>query len=341
MTASLLLEASDDLYGSWRVGKNPFSVRRVTQAALFYYEKFELLGNDLDGDEKKRILIDLEELVNLWLNNDDTLYVSPYKVGSNALDWWRRQKRENPSIANLAMFLLDAPVQAANCERLFKEFSCLHTKVRNRLDPQTTHMMAQVKYDVRRKYGEDDRLDSESTKKSTNRFVSPREHSRADTPVSPAREGAGYQDEETIDITGEDDMVNEEEESDVDNNTGLVGDGDLLDSWLAALASTVSENSVNDEMFFETDEPSTGSGGICDNNDGLDYFEKRRADLPPLPKENDVKWPQENAAYFSRMTDKKNYVRTDKYKLALLHELCQVISCELPSIMSIYGKKAN
>ena len=50
-------------------------VRRVTHAALIYYEKFELLDNGLGEDEKKNLLIDLEELVNLWLNNDDTLYV--------------------------------------------------------------------------------------------------------------------------------------------------------------------------------------------------------------------------------------------------------------------------
>jgi hypothetical protein len=53
---------------------------------------------------------------------------------------------EHAEITNLSMFLLDCPVQAATCERLFKEFACLHTKLRNRLSSKTS--VTEVMYSV-------------------------------------------------------------------------------------------------------------------------------------------------------------------------------------------------
>jgi hypothetical protein len=60
-----------------------------------------------------------------------------------------------------------------------------------------------------------------------------------------------------------------------------------------------------------------------------------------LPEENDVNFPQENAQYFLTQKSKK-YVRTDKYSLETLHELCEMLPEEskLPSIMSAFKKQA-
>ena len=55
----------------------------------------------------------------------------------------------------MAAFLLDCTVQAATCERLFREFARQHTKVRNRLHPSTVFQITQVKYNVHRTYNKD------------------------------------------------------------------------------------------------------------------------------------------------------------------------------------------
>jgi hypothetical protein len=260
-----------------------------------------------------------------------------------------------PLIADLAMFLLDANIQAANCERLFKEFSRLHTKVRNRLDPMTTHKMAQVKYDVRRKYRNGDHFDT-ATKGSTNRFVSADEHPRKDTPVSPAaKKDAAAKSIRSIvkeleEESEAEDEDNAEQDDETDNELDIEeeGSGGALLGWMRALSAAVSEDLEEDDIFFETEEDGTRAGIGSDkssadrspSNGRVDCFEKRRVNLLALPEENDANWPQENQHYF---TGKKpeGYVRTDKYALSRLHALCQKLPREskLPSIMSVYSKQ--
>ncbi len=82
-----------------------------------------------------------------WLHNLGKFDL--FERDENAVEWWGLQQAEHPELANLSMFLLDTPIQAATCKRLFKEFARLHTKLRNRLKPETTHEMAQVKYNLR------------------------------------------------------------------------------------------------------------------------------------------------------------------------------------------------
>lgn len=62
-----------------------------------------------------------------------------------------------------------------------------------------------------------------------------------------------------------------------------------------------------------------------------DKHEKPRNSLPPLPAENDKKYPQEDKHYFK----KKKYVRNDKYTLnSMLFE-----GLELPELMSAFPPK--
>jgi hypothetical protein len=56
-----------------------------------------------------------------------------YDPADNEVEYWNDQKENFPSLANLAMFVLDANVHSSNCERVFKEFAKHHTKARNRL----------------------------------------------------------------------------------------------------------------------------------------------------------------------------------------------------------------
>lgn len=338
-TATHLLDQSWILYGNWRQKRNYFSVSRVIESAKFYYCKFELLNLSLvDEETKQSILNDLGDSVHKWLSNE-RLDVGAFKDGSDPFDWWRRQKVEFPAIANLAMFLLDAPVQSASCERLFKEFSRLHTKSRNRLDPQTTHMMAQVKYNVRRKYRDD--LTS-ANKRSTNRYISPDEHCRLDTPISPARntlDNDAFNPLELLDSDNEEaDYLSDEE---MDDGDELMDENESdLERLIAALSVAVPEQVEDDGMFYATNEQPN-----FHNEDGaeeatVECFERRRIHLPELPEDNDPKYPQEDNAYFKRSRP-ESYVRTDKYPLSRLYELCTKLTekDDIPSIRSVYNKK--
>ena len=75
-----------------------------------------------------------------------------YAQGENAVVRWDSQMSNYPELAGLAMFLLDCPVQAATCERIFKEYSRFHTKRRANLQNSTAFRMTQVKRAVRDKY---------------------------------------------------------------------------------------------------------------------------------------------------------------------------------------------
>jgi hypothetical protein len=59
--------------------------------------------------------------------------------------WWLEQKTKHFEIANWATWLLDAVIQSATCERLFKDFTRFHTKVRSRLKSRTVQKITKVK----------------------------------------------------------------------------------------------------------------------------------------------------------------------------------------------------
>jgi hypothetical protein len=71
------------------------------------------------------------------------------------------------------------------------------------------------------------------------------------------------------------------------------------------------------------------SSGTEDSDDPEDECETPPEVWTPLPKTNDPKVPQENEKYF----ETKNYVRTDKYDLGLLHKLIP----GLPQIVGLFG----
>ena len=344
-TASLLLDVSLITDGNWRTDRNYFSISRLVTSAKFYFGKFELLDNSVTNERKNNILMDLDDLVQKWLKNLP-LDILPYKDGTDPVDWWMRQRDEFPSIAALAMFLLDAPVQSASCERLFKEFSRFHTKGRNRLHPRTTHMMAQVKYRLRRRYNDENlRIDSE-TKRSTNRFISPIEHTRTDTPQSPQPSSLcnNHYTGDVADLATEDMSVSSKADSDYSSDS-IPGteedifqksdDDNIIQRWDKVLEASIPDESDDGNIVIEEDE---AQFLLIDSNE-IECFEKRRLDLPLLPDDNDPKYPQEDNMYFKRKKQDK-YVRTDKYTLSRLYLYCAQLpeNEDFPSIMSVYSK---
>jgi hypothetical protein len=334
-TAVQLVSESETQNGNWSKDQNCLSVARLVDAAKFYYEKYELHDEDANEEEREKALHRLGKDLKKWLLGVSKF--DPFEPGENSVEWWGLEKSEHPEIANLSMFLLDAPVQAATCERLFKEFARLHTKLRNRLKPTTTHEMAQVKYNLKRKYPED--LSEKASLRNKkggqapkNHAISANHHVRIDAPLSPGLPADTSQD--AIDVSDEEESDEEEEEE--EESAEL----ETIDQWLAALTEAVPDD--DDDFFYDSLEPKDVDSSDSDSDDDEvpDCFEKRRQNLPVLPEQNDVNWPQENKHYFARQTSKK-YVRTDKYSLLTMYALCAKLpeGSELPSIMSAYEKR--
>ena len=300
---SLLLEQSLNDHGNWKKCRNYFSVSRLRVSAQFYFGKFELLDQSrASAEETSSILNELDDDLQKWLKNLP-LDLVPYMEGSDPVDWWMRQIDEFPAIATLAIFLLDAPVQSASCERLFKEFSRLHTKARNRLHPQTTHMMALVKYDVKRRYQEEDPGFNSKKTGSTNRFISPLEHRRTDTPLSPPARNVlpvgDNSDSQNEDKAAriEDGSDYEHEESSDEEEEELLSDaeeGNLLTRWNMMLEAALPDefNDIQQEDDQSSDEETVHGTNPCSE---ISCFETRWPHLPPLPELNDPKYPQEDS----------------------------------------------
>jgi hypothetical protein len=109
------------------------------------------------------------------------------------------------------MFLLGCQVQAATCERTFKEFSSLHSKRRANLHNSTMLRITQVKWAIKDKYREADDIGHDDTK---NKFVNPVEHERIDVPILPMLQGeeTEMERESVIDIGGGRSVEDEEDE---------------------------------------------------------------------------------------------------------------------------------
>ena len=100
-------------------------------------------------------------------------------VSDDPVEWWSNLMVEYGPLANLARFLLDAPVQSATCEEIFKHYASFHTKKRNQLGSRKVYMMTQVKYHMKTKY-----VSQQETNKAIkvniqkNKAVSPVEHKK-------------------------------------------------------------------------------------------------------------------------------------------------------------------
>ena len=108
-------------------------------------------------------LLDTEErnIVHQWLVNKNPDFIStllsfqakgkPFlesffsKLASelDPVTWWRAAQANgiSPEFVNIAIQLLDAPCSSAAIERVFSNFSFIHTKIRNRLGNEKASKM--------------------------------------------------------------------------------------------------------------------------------------------------------------------------------------------------------
>ena len=349
---SKILAKSNKENGNWIDDCNCLSEARLRQAAKFYYGKHRRY-KCTTTEERETEGRALEKQLNKWINER----IAPGKCltaydGEYPSTWWMANEKEVPQLANLAKFLLDAPVQGADCERLFRDLASFHTKWRSRMLAETTFDSAAVKHHMKRKHPWE--YNEDSGKKTTDRRVNAAEYQRIDMPPSPNQPptantapatttGIG-QDADAVwhTIAGDDDATVENGEDDVDEDDE--GYLDLTESthmtvWLEILGKHFSDDDNKDEDDDDDDnnEDCTAStdNDLADGKERYeDDYEQEANPLPPLPVNNDEHYPQENHHYF----EAKNYLRNDKYKLSKLVEYAED---DLPSIMFAYHRSAT
>lgn len=140
--------------GSWAMDKNCLSEGCLQQAIVFYYAKHKLAPVDTNWESEKK---NLARQFTVWITGgvklDDTTFTS-YE-GEYPAEWWITHSSELPQLFRFAIFLLSAPVQGADCERLFKDLALFHTKARNRMHVSTTFESTAVAHSMQRKYPSD------------------------------------------------------------------------------------------------------------------------------------------------------------------------------------------
>ena len=329
--------------GSWTDKRNPLTTVRVAHAARFYYEKFNLFSSQDDAGQKRE-LANVAKQVGRYLRTPSFLPM-PYNDGEDPHEWWDFFKDENPEVAVLAQFLLDAPVQSADVERLFKSFSEFLSDKRNRLNTDALFGSACVKDSLKRKYPED-LVDQDGAKRhSKNRFVNPEEYKKAAQQTQDSTDTHGNMervateqmverdnDTPSEDANDEEEQVQQEQETD----KRLPGEDDFS-HLLRALTYLDTQETTDDS----SDDDSEGNNAtnvneldVEDNGDGSlpneDPPEKRdfAVVLEQIPNMDDRRYPQENTAYFRR----KRYCRNDKYSLLNMING----DLELPSIASAF-----
>lgn len=339
-TAAAILEQSKLSNGNWMSNRNPLTEARLRHAAVFYSGKFNLFKSD-EADQRKTQAEDLSRQFQLWtkLRVKSGTDITNFTPGSNAVTWWQVNQDELPELATLSWFLLDAPVQGADCERLFKDLARYHSKSRNRLQSDTNFNSSAILHDMKRKYGNDYRVSS-ATGSSKKRLVSSIEYPRIDNPPSPDRSVTVP--ETVLTLPDDSSMKSESNDDEVSGN----GDEDELDlthttqmtAWLTILSNEVEETDESVEPSdVPVDDPIVTALALFEDSDDEapstspeDSYEKRADPLPSLPGQNDANYPQENRTYLAT----KKYVRNDKYKLQDM-----VDKIELPPILYAFEQK--
>ena len=307
-TAAAIIEYSERENGNWVSKGNCLSVARLTHAAKFYYGKFQLTTiEEFDTSEEGRTkckgrrqweqeIKTLGKNMKKWLTGKNMTGIQDdYATGEDAVEWWVMQSSEYPEMAELAMFLLDCPVQAATCERIFKEFSRFHTKRRANLINETTFRLTQVKHAIKKEFKKDEQA------LPGNKVMKQQEHVRIDTPLSPVRGGRREKDDADL-SDGEVDW----EVASVDQ-TGeelLEEETDVVEYWTAAIEAggddddseeEDNENEMENDHKEKDEEDLAEESYLCyeeqlDDED-LDKWPEQKKGEEDKAYRN---WPQEN-----------------------------------------------
>ena len=107
----------------------------IEGTAEFSDEMMMLHDHKTDAERREEDI----DLVNVWRGIDRS--DDPICTGRNG-------------VVKLARRLLSVIANSAACERIFSEFGITHTRLCNRLAPETVHKTSVVKMDIRRKHAE-------------------------------------------------------------------------------------------------------------------------------------------------------------------------------------------
>jgi hypothetical protein len=256
------------------------------------------------------------------------------------VEWWGDLLVEYGPLATLAMFLLDAPVQSATCEQIFKNYAAFHTKKRNQLGNQKVYQMTQVKYNMSAKYGSTMQSEKrEKVSQQKNKAVSPEEHKKI---------GA----EEMISGTMDDEVVEVEE-------LERISEEDVPPIEVSEWIELFDEMDDDDEKELEEEETPMQNKGLPkdDTDPALNYFsiddhsdrvmDRETGEKLEWPDWTDydghdtfANWPQDNKKFQQQMKRKYgiSYVRTDRYSLERLCKPWKDTDEEMPSMEGSYGQ---
>jgi hypothetical protein len=380
-----VLRKLEEKKGNWPNRDNKLCSRRLAHAAAkFYYDKFQLSMHAIDTKAYKQELIALEVSVYQWLNGEDFLgsQLFPYtqEAYPSVSDWFKvNESVLGAPFTRFAMFLLDAPVQAASCERLFKDFSRFHTKTRNRLGKEKLVKSTHIKYDLKKKYPLSLSIKKKKSLKAwenghRNRFVTPEEHKRVDRDRNnnnndPAsndrdRDATNTNADGTINVIEDVDESEEEEEArDVDvaalaSLANKETDQQLNDDMRAILAALRSAATADDDDIMEDDDDSSTDGLLLETTtDGtrqtqqdvvdFDAFlartrqeqQQQEEDPPERPPQRLDPLPTENVPSFPQ--ENKQYFRGKRYVRKDKYAFEEILfsGLTLPPIQSTYKHK--
>ena len=317
----------------------------------------------------------LEVKVYRWLQGIDDAgsFVFPYipEQYPSVSEWFIVNTSSlGGAMTRLGLFLLDAPVQGASCEQLFKDFGQFNTKKRNRLRTDKMIKCTHIKYDMKEKYGEaaSDKQRHKSKQacenSHKNRFIRTEEYERlvSDTQANDDYESVGPTTATLAILNGNKDDF----DSDVDE------DGEEASDYVAAMFDDTDEQTKEMRFIMAAFESATPTEPnmldkeasvdvalraldddplLSNEEDDVDLSfdallarteeqqhkrsedepEKRPDEMNQIPLNNPTAYPQENAHYFAA----KNYVRKDKYTLdAFIYE-----DILIPSLRSAFKHK--
>eukprot|EP00918_Siedleckia_nematoides_P091810 GHVU01201583.1.p1 GENE.GHVU01201583.1~~GHVU01201583.1.p1 ORF type:complete len:772 (+),score=134.34 GHVU01201583.1:149-2464(+) len=233
----------------------------MTYFVLTYYIKF--IGDDTEG---------VADAAMKWVRGD----VPEQQLSSSSTLWALLRGGEDEGLRKLAVLAqkLDSfPIHTAGCERLFSEFSYIHTKTRNRLSAKKVHQYAQIKRAVRKRD-----LDAQDKRqRQRRRLISPVELPRHSQEVTAA-------------ATTDEPEVCYEVEAEIDEDEAVGGVGDAWAEML--MLEYLSED--EEEEVGPAPPHNIGTAGMAREVQRMkhDTGEEHRR-LHPFPEQDDKDYPQE------------------------------------------------
>jgi len=123
-----ILDESEARKGGWTRRRNSLSRARLSMAAIYYYEKFNLTRVEASEQDREDDIEQMKEDLDRWLRKDSVLeamWIPPHGFSSieDSVGFWLANVAEHPALSRLAVLLLGAPVQRSPCERVWDKYN--------------------------------------------------------------------------------------------------------------------------------------------------------------------------------------------------------------------------